>query len=367
MSKKTLMVLAALAIGLMVAVWKLGNTESSSAAKSGGESQALLPSVEWSTLSMIEIQEGATTTHLEKADGLWCVAEQENAPADFNRLRELIRSMDDMKRGQVADTGDAHLAEYGLLDGGDGSLVRIALKYEKGATVLKLGKMRESQRSEGYWGPPGGRYVRVDDGPILLLKEDVRMAQASADVWWDRSLIALEPESIHKISVQADEESYVLERQTNGVISLAGLGDGEAVNMGAVDRLLGALRNLRAEKLMPAATEWGDAFAKADSFQADAEGATYRIQLGDASPDNGEGRPIRVEVVVSSSATPEQQATAAVATKKSSGRTFLIPDYQADSLTLKRNELIQPPPEPAPEEVPAPPPVPVVDSDEKRP
>ncbi len=361
MSKKTLMVLAVLAVVLAAALWKSGKTATRPTAGREGDRQPLLSGVDMGTLSRIEIQEGSSTTHLEKAEGGWCVAEQENAPADINRLRDMMRSLDEMKRGQVAEAGDAHLAEYGLADGGDAAPLKITLKHGNGTTVLSLGKMRESQRNDNYWGPPGGRYARVDGGPVLLLKEDVRMAQAGSDLWWDRSLIALEPESIRKMAVQAEAESYVLERQTNGVVSLAGLGDGESTHMEAANRLLGALRSLRAEKRMPAATEWGDAFANAATVQADVEGATYRIQLGKASPDKGEGRPIRIEIEVASGATPEQQAVAAAAAKKSSGRTFLIPVYQADSLTLKRSDLIQQSPEPAPVETPEPPPVPSVE------
>ena len=361
MSKKTLVVLAVLALMLAAAVWKLGRPTSGSATKSVEESQALLPGVELSTLSMMEIQEGASTTHLEKVEGIWCVAEQGNAPADFNRLREMIRSMDEMKRGQTAETGDAHLAEYGLADGGESSPLNIILKHGKGTTVLSLGKMRESQRSEGYWGPPGGRYARVDEGPILLLKEDVRMAQAGSDLWWDRSLIELAPESVQKVTVQVEEDSYMLERQTNGVISLAGLEDGESVNMEVANRLFEALRSLRAEKIVPTTTDVGKAFAKAASFQADAEGTIYRIQLGDALPDLGEGRPIRIEVEALSSATPEQQSTAVAEAKKFNGRTFLIPAYLADSLTLKRSKLIQPHTEATLEESPVSPPVAAVE------
>ena len=351
------MVLAVLAIVLAAVLWKSGRTATGPTTAGVGDRQPLLSGVDMGTLSRIEIQEGSSTTHLEKVEGGWCVTEQENAPADINRLRDMMRSLDEMKRGQVAEAGDAHLAEYGLADGGEAAPLKITLKHGNGTTVLSLGKMRESQRNDYDWGPPGGRYARVDDGPVLLLKEDVRMAQAGSDLWWDRSLIALEPESIRKISVQADGESYVLERQTNGVVSLAGLGDGESTHMEAANRLLGALRSLRAEKWMPAATEWGDAFENAATIQAEVEGATYRIQLGNASPEKGEGRPIRVEIEVASNATPEQQAAA----KKTSGRTFLIPAYLADSLTLKRSDLIQQAPEAAPEETPAPPPVPAVE------
>ena len=366
MSKKTLMVLAVLAVVLAAAVWKSGKTASGPVAENAGDSQPLLNGVDIGTVSAIEIQEGSSTTHLEKAESGWCVAEQENAPADFNRLRDMMRSLDEMKRGQVAEAGDAHLAEYGLAEGGEAAPLKITLKHGTGTTVLSLGKMRESQRGEGYWGPPRGRYARVDNGPVLLLKEDVRMAQAGSDLWWERSLIALPPESVQKIKVQAEAESVVLERGTNGVITLAGAGDGESVNMEAANRLFGALRSLRADKIVPVATDVGDAFAKAASFQADVEGAVYRIQLGAALPDSGDARPIRIETEVLSGATPEQQAVAAGVAKKVKGRTFLIPAYLADSLTPKRSELIQPPepepePTPAPEETPVPPPVPVVD------
>ena len=109
------------------------------------------------------------------------------------------------------------------------------------------------------------------------------------------------------------------------------------------------------------------AFAEATTYAAETEGATYRIEIGAAQAEHGNGRPVRIE------ATGDVPAATA---KKLAGRAFLVPTYLGDALVAKRAALVrkgepvlpepaaeEPAPEAAPavaEEVPAsePPPVP---------
>ena len=108
-------------------------------------------------------------------------------------------------------------------------------------------------------------------------------------------------------------------------------------------------------------------FKDAATYAAETEGATYRIEIGAAQAERGNGRPVRIE------ATGEVPAATA---KKLAGRAFLVPSYLGDALVVKRETLVrkvepvppelaaeEPEPEAAPaiaEEVPAsePPPVP---------
>ena len=335
MSKKTLWILVVVLAALAVAVWRTQQKESAPAAKGVAAGGMLLASVDLSTVRAITLADSAATTHLARADGVWSVAEQDHYPADLNRLRGLMRALDDVRDTQVADTGAARLAEYGLAAGEESAPLRIELEHGQGTTVVTLGKMREPRRSDDYWMPAAGRYVRVDEGPVLLIKEDIAMAAADPAQWWDRLLLEVAPESIRQVEVASAAGSFVVARDTNGTFSLEGAAAGETVDVAAANRLFGALRALRAEKILPA-----EAVSNAGSFKAQADGVVYSLQLGEALADSGAGRPVKIDATAAADATPEQQAAAAAVGKKLNGRVHLIPAYLAEALSLKRDALV---------------------------
>ena len=353
MSKKTLWVLVIVLAGLSAAVWWSGRRAATPAGPAAAGSGRLLPAVDLNAIRAIMLENGASTARLAKVDGVWSVAELDGYPADFRRLRDLLRSIDETENAQLAEEGADHLAEYGLAVGTEPAPLRIALEHDRGTTVLSLGKLREFRRTEDYWGPPAGRYVRVDEGPVQLIKEDLRGADADPAQWWDRLLLEVPRESIRKVEVGGGENSLAVARDTNGVFALAGGAAGEEIDASAADRLFGALRDLRAEKILAGETT-NEAFVHAGTYVAETAGATYRIQIGAAQADQGGGRPVKIEV------SGEAEAAAA---KKLNGRTFLIPAYLAEPLLMKKQELVrktEPSPDEASETAPSaePPPVP---------
>ena len=358
MSKKTMWILVIVLAALSVAVWWSGRRAAPAAASAAGG--RLLPGVDLATVRAIALETAAATTRLAQADGVWCVAEKSDYPADVRRLRNLIQALDETDDAQVADESADRLAEFGLATDGAEAPLRIALEHAAGRTTLSLGKTRAPRRGEEYWGPPAGRYVRVDEGPVLLLKDDVPGADADPAQWWDRALLEIEPETVRKVEVAGGGEAIALERGTNGTFALVDAAEGEEVDAGAAERLFGALRALRADEILKPEEAEG-MFAEAATYAAETEGATYRIEIGAAQADRGNGRPVRIE------ATGDVPAATA---KKLAGRAFLVPPYLGDALVAKRETLVrkaQPAPEVAPtveEEVPLPAPPPIPDAPE---
>ena len=241
---------------------------------------------------------------------------------------------------------------------GDSAPVRIALEHAGGTTVLSLGKRREPRRSEDVWGPPAGRYVRVNEGPVLLIKDDIAAVDANPGQWWERNLLEVAPEAVRKMQITSAEGAFAVERGTNDTFVLAGAAADETVDDAAARRLFGALRNLRAESRWPA--DEAAAFSNDVRCVAEAEGIVYSVRIGDPQSDRNGGRPVKVEATVAEGATSEQQAAAAAANKLA-GRIYLVPAYQADPLAMKREALVRkapPEPESEPEVVPEPAPVP---------
>lgn len=324
MSKKTLLVLAVVLAALIGALWM--NSREAAPAAAGAESVGgkLLGKVDLAGLTRLTIGDGSHTTRLVRAEGAWRVEELEGHAADLNRLREMIRLVDEMEGGQVVDESAERLAEYGLAAEGDAVPLKLAFEHGGGTTVLMLGKAREPRWSEDLWGPPPGRYVRVDEGPVRLIKDDIPQAQADPDQWWDRQVLAVEPDVLQRAGVTTKDGAYQIARTTNGTYEIVSAAEGEEVDAAAAGRLFGALRGLRADRMVSwTEEETGKSFAEAAEYRAEAEGQTYRVQVGQAAEEGG-GRPVRV-------ARGEEPW----------GRVYLVPEYLADALSLARSAVVR--------------------------
>lgn len=332
MSKKSLLVLAVVLAALIGAWWMSGREAAPAAAGAETAGGKLLGNVDLAGLTRLTIGDGSHTTRLVRAEGVWRVEELEGHAADVNRLREMIRMVDEMEGGQVVDESAGRLTEYGLAAEGDAVPLQLVFEHGGGATTLVLGKVREPRRSEDMWGPPPGRYVRVDEGPVRLIKDDIPQAQADPDQWWDRQLLAVEPDTLRRAGVTTPEGAYQIERTTNGTYEIVGAVEGEEVDAAAAGRLFGALRGLRANRMVSwTEDETGKAFAEATEYRAEAEGQIYRVQIGKAA-EEGDGRPVRV-------ARGEEPW----------GRVYLVPQYLADTLSLARSAVVSKPAPPAEE------------------
>lgn len=342
MSRKTLWMLAVVLAALAAALWWSHRGAPGSGPAAAAAGPALLPDVDLGSLRSVVVTDGAVTARLAKVAGVWSVADPDGYPADLDRLRELIRAIDGADAGQLADAGADRLSEYGLAPDDIPPPLRIELEHAAGTAVLRLGKMREPRRREELWGPPSGRFARVDEGPVRLLKDDLRLAQADPGLWWDRQLLEIPPASIRKVEVGLPEDSFAVERDAAGGYALAGAAEDETVDAAAAARLFGALRDLQADRILPPPGEGDDPFANATRYTAEWDGGTVVIQVGAAPPEAPGARSLKIEVSL---------AEAAAWTGKLEGRVFQVPAYLADSLTLKREDLVRPaPPPPSPEE-----------------
>lgn len=347
MSRKTLFILVILLV-VLAGLWKFYSRQTTAPnAAAADAAGTLLGPVDMSTVSAITLEGSAATTHLAQAEGEWRVAEKEDYPANFDHLRELIRSIDAMEAGQSVPAGTDHLAEFGLIADETSTPTRVTLQHAAGQTVLAIGHLRAPNPDEPYWGRVPGRYVRVDEGPVRLLKDDIRMAEADPDAWWDRNLLKLAAEDVQRLEVTSETETYALERGEDQVLKIVDAAEEEETEANAVNRLLGALRNLRADEMLPKDTE----ITGASRLEVLAAGVTYSLRIGEPRSDKNNARPIQIVITPTDDIVPEAAAGVARQAKRLVGNTYLIPSYQADQLLPAKTTLISTPP-------PAPPPVP---------
>ncbi len=353
MSRKTLLMLAVVLAALLGALWLSKREAPAAGEEAAAKPGKLLAAVDLASVVRMTISDHAATTHLAQAEGVWRVQEQGDYPADLERLRNLMRMLDEAEEGQVADAGADRLAEYGLMADETNAPVQIALETGQGTTVLALGKTREPQRNEQqFWGPPAGRYVRVDEGPVRLLKDDVSLAQADSALWWERKLLEVPADAIQQVAVTLPQESYSVQRDTNGLFRLAETG--EETDLAAASRLFGALRNLRADRFLTneVAASW---FTNASGYKATTtNGASLEIRIGESQADMEGGRPVQIQIAAAGGEASALPPEFAALEKKLNGRTYLVPSYMTESLALAKETVVKKPAPPA--ESPAAPP-----------
>ena len=181
MSKKSLWVLVLVLVALGALLWWQGRQEAQPVAASAQAATApLLAGVDWNGLTTIMLADGVATTHLAKVDGNWTVVEQDGYPADVNRLRQMLRSLDDLAAGEVVAAATDDLTEFGLVPAGDSPPTRLLLEQDGRGSTLWLGNMRAPER-HAMWMRESGRYVRVDDGPVRLIKDSMARISTTPD------------------------------------------------------------------------------------------------------------------------------------------------------------------------------------------
>lgn len=339
MSKKSLWVLVLVLVALGALLWWQGRQEAQPVAASAQAATApLLAGVDWNGLTTIMLADGVATTHLAKVDGNWTVVEQDGYPADVNRLRQMLRSLDDLAAGEVVAAATDDLTEFGLVPAGDSPPTRLLLEQDGRGSTLWLGNMRAPKNDMQMWMRESGRYVRVNDGPVRLIKDSMARISTTPDEWWERQIVAVEPADVDEVAVTAGDESYTIARDDTGVYAVRDGADGETVDDAAAERLFGLLLDLRADTLLSAERVAELEFAPVATYRAKTADATYTVEISDALADENNGWPLRLTVTAPNGEPP--------AAHKSAGRTYLVAPYIADQFKTPRGVLVKAAPEP---------------------
>ena len=86
-------------------------------------------------VTKIQLQSAPANVTLEKKGDEWCVAERDGYPADFEKIRDLIKTLWELKAGQEMQIGPSQFERLKVLAPGQGNEAGIAidLKGEKEA------------------------------------------------------------------------------------------------------------------------------------------------------------------------------------------------------------------------------------------
>ncbi|HMO03266.1 MAG TPA: DUF4340 domain-containing protein [Kiritimatiellia bacterium] len=211
----------------------------------------VLPGLDVNAITRIEVAGSLSTAIIVRADNGWVSEHWFGYPARFDRVVSALRSLADLKVGQVQRDGATLLADYGLdtaMPGTDTLHIRLGTRDKPDAFALMLGSLKHPRDAASIGlGMPNGRFVRAAGGPVVLVEDVLTGLGDTPGAWVERTLVSIKAEEIESINVIGKSDEFSLRRNEEGSFVLGGLADDQAVDQAAVLRMLQPLQILMAD------------------------------------------------------------------------------------------------------------------------
>ena len=153
-----ILVIVAFVLALGGVAYQLSQSAGWSSAKSGRE---MFPNLPVNDVAKIQIQSGSDKLTLQRQSSGWQVVERAGYPADFTKIRDLIRSLWELKAVREMQVGPAQFGRLKILPPGkgenSGTQIDLLDSNGKSLSTLVLGTKQE-QSDESAAGSPG-RFV----------------------------------------------------------------------------------------------------------------------------------------------------------------------------------------------------------------
>ncbi len=336
--------------------------------------QELYPDFPLNDISNIIIKTKDKSVELRKDDDYWTVSSHHSYYADFVKIADFLKKINDLKLVQKIDLGPSDFGrlqlnapdqeldtgtEIEFLSSGNASLGKILLGKEH---------MKKAEGSApgpaGGW--PDGRYIYQTKSKIVaLVSETFSSISAESDQWLDKGFI--KADKLKSVLVKKGEnELWRVSRETeNGTLELGGeIASDEEVDSSKISGIDGSLRYPSFNKVAdPSLGDDIHGFTDGRQFIAETfNGFTYTISVG--NKDTEENYPIRIAVDYTeppATTPPEDETEDAKATreadeaKKSAEAkekfeneskrytkwVYIVSSYSVDDMILDRSDLIE--------------------------
>jgi hypothetical protein len=170
--------------------------------------QKLLGDFQVNDVAQIRIEQGTNELTLAKTNGLWCVQQRDDYPANFSQISQFLLKLRDLKIIQTEEVGPSQLPRLQLAASGPGTHAATLLAFynadNQPIRTLWLGKAHTQQSSqpspdapEAGW--PDGRYVltAVHSTTVAVISDPLSEVSPAPDQWLDKTFFQIEkPQSI---------------------------------------------------------------------------------------------------------------------------------------------------------------------------
>ena len=296
MKLRTLMVLVVVLVILAVVAGVRLRKPAGRAAEGPVPGAAVLAGLDINQVSKLTVVSGVSTSLVEKKDGRWIVSSLYGYPADFDRLAQQLRSLVDLKVGQIMRGGTDNLDEFGL-SASNATHVLLKDAADKTLADLFIGMPRLAENGQPYGNGPGGQYLRVGSGPVLLVSDMVRGFSPSGADWARRELFSVNPREVKTLTLGSPAGELNIRTTGPGTYTLDGQATNEIVEPPVAGRLFAALHSLTFVTVAdPAATNQITGLDKPRRFTAKTtNGFYYSVLTGEADVSQGLFARVRVE------------------------------------------------------------------------
>lgn len=288
-----------------------------------------------------------TIATLNRRGGKWLVAESSDYRADWTVLRRLLS---DLAAAEVTEGKTSNPELYkrlGVEDVGapDAAGLLIGFAEETGLPSLIVGNKAQGRQ---------GQYVRLSGSDQSALIDRVLIVPGDMQQWLEREIIDIQQAELVEISLtHPDGEQIVLQKASadDTDFELQKIPDGREVKSNwTVNSIGGGLVSLRLDAVVPASDiDWSDAVKigalTADGLQVSAQLAfvedQYWISLSaSAYQETGSDEP--TDAGMETDAFLELTERVNRITDRVTGWAYAIPQYKAEALTKRMDDLLKP-------------------------
>ena len=304
-----------------------------------------------------DLVSGDERVYLARQDGRWIVHSRFDYAADFPTVARALRTLSELKIGRVVPDGTDHLADFGLDPRSEEEPpLMLVFRRQRGreSARMLLGSLHTSSARSPWGGFPGGRFLRVKDGPVMLVNQRLDEFSMNPDDWIRKDLISVPAAEIATIvAAPLGSDPYEILAQEDGSYTVADLWPEEEVDESAAGRMARSLQNLRCTTVAdPDVSDAERGFDDPSKLRVTTRnGIVYSLRIGGAS-DSGAGHYVRIAVSIDPTYTAGdvgEEGRLTMLQNTLHGWTFVIPSFQIEAMRLPRDQVVTAP-DPEPDE-----------------
>ncbi len=345
--------------------------------------EKVFPELSINNVKKIVITSAGSTITVAKAEKTWTVPDRYNYPANFDKVAGTMRDISELKIGQVVTVakdqlGSLHLLSpvakekvsqnksdktgtlLELMDGRDNILACLLI----GKTFIRQTAKKNAGRFMTSGGYADGQYVRIPYGKVYLVSTTLGRLTENIKTWLDDTLINIRKSDIQEITVTGPGRTPIkLTRDPKSDnLSLDDISENEECNTFEINQMANALQYLSFDDVVsPALTPKETGLDHPVIFTARTKkNQVYTFQIGETTTNTESAdRCVHVTVEYAPRSTKTQPSTEKRDTHdqalqkgqieentrtlnaKLSPWTHMIKSYRADSMLLKRENLIK--------------------------
>ena len=386
LKKLALLTIAALILGILA--WRSLDAERRLAAPEA-IGQPAFQGLDVNQVRKILVESSDSTVTVARVSGVWVVPSRYNYPANFSKIAQVLRDLNDAKIWQVMNVAETHLDEFNLLLPGharddhresEGTLVTLLGQQDAVLSSFVIGK-NFARKPDPVHGGAGmmlssgqdGQYVRLSDGRIVVLSTFLGRLLESVEHWLADDFINVSAGQLAEMTVAGQGRAEIkIKRDTElARLALQGLADDEEADASKFNQLTGMFGYLSFHDVAdPDLTPAKAGMDKPVTVTAvTTQGVVYALSIGAQVSTNNPDRYVSLQVsLCQSDVTPaaaeqsvaEDQTDASAAAKDISGTVaeqqrrfspwiYIVKSYRVEAALTAREDLVVKKEEPADE------------------